>query len=142
MSKFVEIGTCVKKMKSMRDAVLDKLPIYLEDSVLLKKCIQSQGLSLIEGKTTINGYQGTKDVDMKIVGLVTTKGYEIGFTKNDDGSYTMVYDPWDKELGEIAQKILLGYNETEVMNVIKNNMYHMRSRKIVSNNEIEIEVKV
>lgn len=141
MSKFIEIGTCIKKMESM-PIIFNKLPIYLEDSVLLKKCIQSQGLSLIEGKTTINGYRGNRDVDMKIVGLVTTKGYEIGFVKNDDGSYTMVYDPWDKELNEIAQKILLGYNETEVMNVIKNNMYHMRSRKIVSNNEIEIEVEI
>ena len=100
MSHFTSVKTKIKNLKSLKKTIEEVFP----------------GYEILENET-VRGYEGVTKSDIVIRGK--KRNYDIGFTKVQDGTYTIVSDWWgaNREFGteqSVIQRIQQGYSKNLV----------------------------
>lgn len=113
----------------------------------LIQCLQDMG-HVVETDTTIKGFHGQHTVD---IAVKKTRGYGIGFVKNNNGSYDMVADWWGiagngqkkiaDELKQQAELIQKEYAKKIVLEQAKQDGFDVVSQSEEADGSIRIVVR-
>ncbi len=113
----------------------------------LVTCLKNLGYG-VETDTTIRGHHGEHTVD---IAVTRTKGYGIGFVRNNDGTYDMVADWWGvrgagerniaRQLKEQAEAIQKEYARNMVLSQARAEGFELASETIETDGTIRLVMR-